>query len=216
MFDDIFNDKIDIISQKQLKDAKLYSTRYDFIQTLKPDIKYLEIGVLAGDFSIEVLGATTVKLAVLVDPFNQIDHNAKEYGRQRWDSANTHFEFVRKRFEKMSNVRIYKEYFNRFCKMYTGKFDFIYIDADNEFEEVYKYLMNAEMLLENDGIIGINDYSIYQECGLVNVKEEIGVVKAVNKFLRSNPEWYVHAFSFNDKLTSDIYLKKSTTNLLFH
>jgi hypothetical protein len=215
MQDDILDDRIDVIPQAQLLNTKVYSTRYEFLKTLSPEIRYLEIGVLAGDFSVEVLAATKIKLAVLVDPFDQIDHNANEYGGPRWESPEAHFDFVKKRFEKIQNVRLYKQYFDKFCEMYSGKFDFIYIDANNSFESVYKYLRDAEKLLNDDGIIGINDYSIYQECGLADVKEEIGVVKAVNKFLRNNLEWYVYAFSFNDKLTSDIYLKKSTTNLLF-
>ena len=141
--------------------------------------------------------------------------NSSQGFRDNFTAIKNNFNFVKKRFEKIQNVRLYKQYFDKFCQMYSGKFDFIYIDANNSFESVYKYLRDAEKLLNDDGIIGINDYSIYQECGLADVKEEIGVVKAVNKFLRNNLEWYVYAFSFNDKLTSDIYLKKSTTNLLF-
>lgn len=214
MQDDILNNRIDVISQAQLQDTKVYSTRYEFLKTLNPGIRYLEVGVLAGDFTVEVLAATKIKLAVLVDPFNEIDHNANEYGGARWELPEENFNFVKKRFEKMQNVRLYKHYFEKFYQMYSGKFDFIYIDANNSFESVYRYLQDAEKLLNDDGIIGINDYSIYQECSLADFKEEIGVVKAVNKFLRNNLEWYVYAFSFNDKLTSDIYLKKSTTNLL--
>jgi len=44
----------------------------------------------------------------------------------------------------------------------------------------------------------------------------MGVVPAINYFLRNNNDRYVYAFTLNDNLTSDIYLKKIIIILLFH
>ena len=62
-------------------------------------------------------------------------------------------------------------------------------------------------ILNDNGIIGFNDYSIYHN----NTKtgEKMGVVPAINQFLRKNPNWHVYAFALNDNLTSDIYLNRS-------
>lgn len=198
----------DIIPQKKLNGAKLYSTRYDFLQTLEKKITFLEVGVLAGDFAISVIEEVIPKVAVLVDPFETIDHFASEYGGSRWGSSDEHYEFVRNRFKYIPSVRIHRKYFERFVETNRNKFNFIYIDACNDYLSVTKYLEESAAIIEDNGIIGINDYSIYENNTESESKERTGLVTAVNDFLRNNPEWIVHAFAFNDSLTSDIYIKK--------
>lgn len=210
-----FDGSLDTILQAQLETAKLYSTRYDFIKTLPQGIKYLEVGVLAGDFSMEVISATNPKLSVLVDYFEEDDHNHHEYGKKRWNDIKDHYDFMVQRFKNVKEVRLYKQPFERFVLMNSSKYDFIYIDANNSYEAVYKYLQEASKLLNNEGIIGINDYCIYENNTFAIDKKEIGVVKAVNKFLRHNFDWRVVGFALNDRLTSDIYIQKTNKDFLF-
>jgi hypothetical protein len=208
IFEHSFYNKPDVIPQEKINGARLYSTRYEFLKTLKKNIKYLEVGVLAGDFSISVIEEASPKIAVLVDTFNTIDYFATEYGGKRWEFPSEHYNFVRHRFKHIPSVRLYRQYFERFVKINHEKFDFIYLDACNDYSSVTNYLKESSIMIEEGGIIGINDYSIYENNTEATSKERIEVVPAVNEFLRNNPEWIVHAFALNDSLTSDIYLTK--------
>jgi len=199
----------DVIPQEKINGAKLYSTRYEFLKTLEKNIKYLEVGVLAGDFSEAVIKEVNPKIAALVDPFQCKDYNASEYGGARWEIVrrNEHFNFVRFRFKGVACVRMYRQYFETFVTTNRQKFNFIYLDACNDYLSVRNYLEKSAEIIEDGGIIGINDYSIYENNTEATTKERIEVVRAVNEFIR-NTDWRVHAFALNDSLTSDIYIKK--------
>jgi hypothetical protein len=210
MIDDRFDHRLNLIPQEKLKNATLYSTRYHFIETLPKNINFLEAGVLAGDFAMKVIEVTQPEFSVLVDPYESIDYFATEYGGKRWADESSHYDFIKQRFKYIKNVKIHKGYFEKLARYirYPSKFDFIYIDACNDYMSVFGYLEAANHLLAPGGIIGINDYSIYENNTESLSKEESGVVMAVNDYLIKNPDFKVHAFAFNDRLTSDIYLIK--------
>ena len=196
-----------MIPQKQLKNAKLYSTRDDFITTLPKKISYLEAGVLAGDFSLQVIEACSPLKVYLVDTFEEIDWRAREFGGARWKEKSENFDFVKKRFENIPEVKLFKTKFKNFCYKNKESFDFVYIDFDTRYLEVIEQLSLGSKILNTDGILGFNDYNIYEND--TTTGQKMGVVPAINEFLYKNPDWYVHAFAFNDNLTSDIYLKRS-------
>jgi hypothetical protein len=208
MIDDRFDHRLNLIPQKKLDQAKLYSTRYHFIETLPKNIRFLEAGVLAGDFAMKVIEVVNPQRSILIDPYESIDYFATEYGGKRWESEKDHFDFITKRFKYIKGVKIYKGYFENIAKSIPLKFDFIYIDACNDYDSVFRYLQEASDMLAPGGIIGVNDYSIYENNTESLSKEESGVVAAVNDYLIKNPDFNVHAFAFNDRLTSDIYIIK--------
>jgi hypothetical protein len=197
----------DLIPQDQIKNATLFSSRYDFIKTLPKKISYLEAGVLAGDFSLKVIETVNPKISYLVEPFFEVDLHAPEYGGPRWEKAEDHYSFILNRFKNIKNVRIYKRTFEDFFKENKqDKIDFIYMDYSTDYPSVQKQLLMGAEILSDDGVLGFNDYNIYFNDTVTG--EKIGVVPAINDFLRNNSNWYVHAFALNDNLTSDIYLKK--------
>ena len=196
-----------MIPQKQLENAKLYSTRYDFIKTLPKGITFLEAGVLAGDFAIEVIRACSPSKSVLIDPYDEIDWHAPEYDAPRWNSKSDHFDFVCKRFENIPNVNLIKDTYHSFCSKNNESFDFLYMDYDVMEISVREQIELSIPRLNKDGILGFNDYNIY--FNETKTGEKMGTVPAINRFLYKNPDWYVYAFALNDNLTSDIYLKRS-------
>lgn len=197
----------DLIPQNQIKDAKLFSSRYDFIKTLPKGISYLEAGILAGDFSIKVIEAINPSISYLVDTFRDNDEHALEYDKPRWQNKEEHYRFVLERFKNVNNVNIVKSTFEEFFHGNNNKkFDFIYMDYDTDLESINKQLKMGSYLLNKNGILGFNDYNIYFNENKNG--EKMGVVPAINYFLRNNNDWYVYAFALNDNLTSDIYLKK--------
>jgi hypothetical protein len=197
----------DLIPQDQIKNATLFSSRYDFIKTLPKEISYLEAGVLAGDFSLKVIETINPKISYLVEPFFEIDWHAPEYGGPRWGKAEDHYSFILNRFKNIKNVKIYKGTFEDFFKENKqDKIDFIYMDYNTDYFSVEKQLLMGAEILSDDGVLGFNDYNIYFNNTVTG--EKMGVVPAINDFLRNNSNWYVYAFALNDNLTSDIYLKK--------
>ena len=197
----------DLIPQDKIKDAILFSSRYDFIKTIPKGISFVEAGVLAGDFALKVIETVNPKISYLVEPYFEIDWHAPEYGGPRWEKPEEHYQYVVNRFNNMNNVEICKMSFeNFFKKNINQKFDFIYMDYNTDFDSVEHQLFMGNKLLADDGILGFNDYNIY--FNNTSTGEKMGVVPAINKFLRNNSDWYVYAFALNDNLTSDIYLKK--------
>lgn len=196
-----------MIPQSQLENAKLYSTRYDFIKTLSKNITFLEAGVLAGDFALNVINTCSPSKSVLIDPYETIDWHAPEYGEPRWANEKEHFPFVKKRFENIPNVNIFKGTYEEFIRVNNDMFDFLYMDYETTYESIYSQIEMSVSRLSFDGILGFNDYNIY--FNNTTTGEKMGVVQAINEFLYKNNDWHVHAFALNDNLTSDIYLKRS-------
>jgi hypothetical protein len=195
-----------MIPQHQLKNATLYSTRYDFIKTLPKGITFLEAGVLAGDFAMRVIEECLPSKSILIDPYKTIDWHAPEYGGKRWDGPDQHFNFVKERFSNMPNVKIFKGKYETFSITNKETFDFLYMDYETSYESIQSQIEISKSKLNPNGILGFNDYNIYEN--ETKTGQKMGVVPAINEFLYDNPEWYVHAFALNDNLTSDIYLKK--------
>ena len=81
------------------------------------------------------------------------------------------------------------------------------MDYCTDYPSIEKQIFMSINILSDNGILGFNDYNIY--FNNTTTGEKMGVVPAINQFLRENPNWYVHAFALNDNLTSDIYLKRS-------
>ena len=75
-------DKINLISQEQLNNAKLYSTKIEFIKHIPKGGHFLEIGTLGGDYAEPLLSAQPSSLDLL-DTFESRDWA----GSDRFDSA---------------------------------------------------------------------------------------------------------------------------------
>jgi hypothetical protein len=63
----------------------------------------------------------------------------------------------------------------------------------------------ASLLIEKDGIIGLNDYLIYD--GIIEDKP-YATFQVVNEFLRYNSNWSVDAIALHALGFYDIYIKK--------
>jgi hypothetical protein len=170
----------------------------------------LEVGVLAGDFAIEVIKKTLASKTILVDPFNTTDEFARQYKVARWDKED-HYRFVKNRFKNMPSVEFYKGTYQSFCmENQSDTFDFIYIDYEHSIKATNEAIRLSMQRLNPGGVLGFNDYCEFANPHAFsdNKVRRNGVVETINYFLRNNKDWYVYAFAFNEALSSDIYLKK--------
>ena len=198
----------DLISQEQLIDTKIYPDRLSFIDTLPKGISYLEVGVLGGDFAIDVIKKISASKAVLVDPYFTEDSFERQYKVKRWSDKKFHYKFVKNRFKNMLNVELYAGTYKFFCSNRPDTFDFIYVDYHQNKEEASYNIFQSIQRLNPGGILGFNDYCRYGSKEADGTISESGIIGPINYFLRNNKDWYVYAFAFNEDMMSDIYLKK--------
>ena len=63
------------------------------------------------------------------------------------------------------------------------------------------------MLVEEGGVIGLNDYLIYD--GIIE-DTPYGTFQTVNEFLHDNPDWEVDAIALHNLGFYDIYIRKGS------
>ena len=199
------------ISQDQLSEAKLYSDRLTFIDTLPKNISFLEVGTLGGDFAVEVIKRVQPSKTTLVDQMWATDDFSRQYGAPRWDKTEDHYPFLKNRFKNTPNIEIYKGTYESFCiENQSDTFDFIYIDYEHSIKATDQAIWLSMQRLNPGGILAFNDYCQFANPYTDSDKEikRYGVIDAINHFLRKNKDWYVYAFAFNEEMASDIYLKR--------
>ena len=207
-----------IINQKQLNSAKIFSTREEYIKSLPDNIKYLEIGVAWGYYSKLVAKEKITSCIHLLDTYDQyhvcwgLRYNNvcscnQEHGN--YDPEN-HEKYIIDLFSKYKNVVTFKGRSETILKSIPYKYDYIYIDSNNDREYITSTLFEASKMIEDGGIIGLNDYLIWDS---VIEDSGYGVVQAVNEFLLKNPDWSVDALALHPLGFYDIYIKKGIMNV---
>lgn len=186
------------ISQDQLNNAKLYTNKEEFAKHIPKGSKILEIGTLAGDYAEVLIKEVKPASIDLVDVFQAYD----------WPDCNrfnktNHFDFVKNRFKNVKNITYHKGYSEKIMPTLNKKFDYIYIDANHDYEHCKADLVNSLALLEDDGIIGFNDYIVDQDHGV-----DYGVIEVVCEFLDENKDWEVIGFALQENMYADIYIKR--------
>lgn len=218
------------ISKNQLKKTNVYSTREDFLlENLKQKSRIAEIGTLAGDFAYHILTEYNPEYLLLVDIFGQEDAGVyvnKSQPEKRF-TAETHKDWVFKRFKKYKNVEVkHSQGFEALSNYHktlsknsswgssNSLFDFIYLDSNHNFTNVLRELLTSEPLIKVGGIIGINDYmlnGIFTE-EIFNNSEwkdvSYGTMQGASFFLDKFPNWHVMSIALNGAGNMDIFLQK--------
>lgn len=189
------------LRQRSLSSVKVFADREDFLMN-KPHINsYLEIGVLAGDYTDLVLKHLKPKDVTLVDTFEC--HDANQLNNQRFNK-DSHYNFILNKY-KDNKFNIIKERFDPnhiHVKMLNKKYDYIYIDADHSKNFMMDVIKFATNNLNKNGIIGINDYMIFDHFD----DEYYGTVQAVNTFLFQDTRWAIKSYVIGAVLHSDVYI----------
>lgn len=191
------NEIFEYIDQKQIADAKLFSDRFTASDIIPKGGLYLEVGVGGGDYAEWSIPIQNPERSDFIDFFDQ---PCVRY--DRWTSEN-HHEYVIEKF-KNKNIQTFRGNSLDILKTLNDKYRYIYLDTNHSFDHVYKELSLASLLLEDNGVIGINDYTHY---GYFE-QEELGCLYAVNLFLKENPKWKVIGFALGYCGYSDIYITK--------
>lgn len=192
------NKKFDYINPKKLINAKVFSDRFDEnVLSILPNYgSYLELGVGGGDYAKWLLDRKNFNTSYFLDFFNE---PCARYGR--WNAEN-HEQYVLDLF-KGKNIKTIAGDINDTIKTIDIKFDYIYIDAAHDYESISNYLFECDKLLNDNGVIGINDYTFW---GWFE-QHEYQCVEAVNNFINNN-QWHVVGYALGYCGYSDIYIKR--------
>ncbi len=155
---------------KEVQSVPREMTKY-VRENLKPPYIGVEIGVLKGENSQNIIDNLQIKKLYLVDPWRVF----KNFSGVIKDNR-IYYEYVVKKFKKNDNVVILKKTSEGATKLIPNNLDFVYIDGNHKYEYVKKDIELYYPKIRNGGIIGGHDYG----------SKFKGVVQAVNEFVEKN------------------------------
>ena len=204
------------ISPNQLKNAKIFSKREYYIETLPYNLKYLEVGVAWGYYSLLVAKEKNPSVIHLQDLYNQehvcwgekyngVCSCSQPHGNY---TSETHEEYIIDLFSEY-NAKTFKGDSRDVLPKISYKYDYIYIDSNNDRDCVTPTLWAASKLVNEGAIIGLNDYLMWD--GIIE-ERAYGVSQAVNEFLDKNQDWEVDAIALHPLGFYDIYIRMCIMN----
>lgn len=150
----------------------------DVVNTLgeKSNLKMLEIGSYNGESTSMFASCGIFKEIHCIEPFSG-NEQANEIFERNWDDVVDDFYNNIKHFD---NIILHKDYsYNIFNKFPDKYFDFIYIDASHNYEDVKRDILM--FLPKTNHLIGGHDYQ----------KNWQGVVIAVNEIFNHPHKTYI-------------------------
>ncbi len=202
------------IRQSQLDHAKLYSSREEYAKHFPANMKWMEIGVAWGYYSDVVCSVAKPRHTVLVDIYNQ-DLKCwtwRKFGECKCDNQThemlytpeTHESYIVEKFSKYPNVETLRGQAPNILPE-ESDYDYIYIDTQNDRYEIREMLKKTNNMVKIGGVIGLNDYIIYD--GVI-MDMPHGTFQSVHEFLYHYPNWIVDAIALHPLGFNDIYLRK--------
>jgi len=204
------------INQSQLMNARIFSSREEYAKSLNDGIRFMELGVAWGYYAEFVAENVKTQSIDLVDYFN-IDLKCwswRKFGECKCEpikhtmdySPKSHHSYIIDKFSKYNNVSIHQGEATTILKTMNKQFDYIYVDLTNDRFTTSTALNLCSNLVPVGGIIGLNDYLIYD--GVIE-DSLYGTFQTVNQFLHRNENWSVDALALHNLGFYDIYLRKN-------
>jgi hypothetical protein len=187
--------------------ARLFADRHAMVEAIGPRAGVItEVGVAAGDFSQFIIDTLHPSRFYALDTFD-MHKNAFIWGRpsselfgQRTQLEHFHARFAQHGAAVEARVGFSAELLGEFDDQ---TFDFIYIDAGHDYENVKRDAQMSARKLKRDGLIVFNDYTIIDVFSL----EGYGVVQAVNELVVAGG-WQVCGFALQHSMFCDIALRR--------
>lgn len=135
----------------------------------KGNLKMMEIGSYRGESTFMWASSGMFKEIICVDPYKGETDNKNEYFDEDWSTVKRDF-WTNIRY--FNNVKLVQDFSYNIIDSYPDNyFDFIYIDASHEYEDVKKDIQISLPKVKHGGLIGGHDYQ----------KPWTGVIKAVDE-----------------------------------
>lgn len=192
--------------QAQLTNAKIFNLRCEYAKTLNKNISYLEVGVGWGHSAQMFIDQTEAISADLLDLYNNAEHVGNP-GLIPELGSMTHEEHIKNKFAAYTNINTIKGDARDILPTLNKKYDFIYLDMEEERFLIRDFLLQCSKLLNDGGVIGLTSYANYNPI----YNKNIGIFQSVNEFLYFNKDWSIDAIALHDLALHDIYIKKNNT-----
>jgi len=151
-----------------------FSTRFLKAQD-KKDLIVVELGVHRASNAHNLLHELDIKKLYLVDAYTQY----KEYLDLPNSDMNKDFEAAEKLLEGFEDkIEWIKEFTNTAIHLIPDDCDFIYIDANHNYEYCKEDLLNYWLKVKKGGILAGHDYE--------KIPKKYGVKKAVDEWIKEN------------------------------
>lgn len=153
---------------------QIFKTRNDFISSLSRNLIMCEIGVFLGEFSKILFDQQPLELH-LIDPFlgNFCSGDKDGLNIKQVNLTQSYLNLINF-YSNTNNVIIHREFSHAILTNFPDHyFDFMYIDADHNYESVKQDLLLCKRKTKIGGIISGHDY---------HALNFPGVYKAVNEF----------------------------------
>ena len=152
-------------------------------------ITAIEIGVLRGENSKEILKNLKIKNLYLVDPWISYEDYSKSEPERTQDSLNIDFKVCRANLKRYLKKIIWiKDYSEKAITSIKEKVDFIYVDGNHEYKYVKKDLNLYWDLLNKGGILSGHDI---QYVGVSNAVLEFAKEKKLEVHFGERRDWWI-------------------------
>lgn len=206
-----------LVEQEQLKNAKIFTNRETYVKTLPQGIRYMEVGVAWGYYTDLVINAANPSSVTLLDKFDQ-DLKCwswRKFGECKCEgmkhvelyTPETHLQYMKDKYKDIKNFETIEADSVYYLPKMAGvnEYDYIYLDITNWRHEIRPTLRAAAKLVPVGGLIGLNDYLIYD--GIIE-DAPYATYQVTNEFLHRNKNWEVDAIALHPLGFYDIYLRK--------
>jgi len=185
-----------------LQNCRVVSDRLALLDYLPKAGAVAEVGVLAGDFSAEILARAQPRQLFLLDSFA-----ADDWSWTNRFKAVDHLAFVSERFKneiRDGRVVVRKGHsWDEIAKLENGSLDWIYIDAGHDYESTHRDLEASRPKVKDGGFIVMNDYTLFDFTQGV----PYGVIHATNEFCITHG-WEMVYFAFQQHMFNDVVIKE--------
>lgn len=177
------------LTARHIKNCKLVEDRYKLLQEIPAHSVCAEVGILKGDFSIEILQTVRPEKLHLID----VDPQSVKIAKVRFKES-IHERVVAVHEQDSSSFLL---------SMPDETFDWIYIDGDHSYEGVKKDLEAAHQKIKPDGLITLNDYIFFGSSDLT----KYGVIEATNEFCLEYDYELIH-LALHGRMYNDVTIRR--------
>ena len=153
-------------------------------------ISGVEVGVDTGSHALQMLGYLNLKKLSLIDPWERYtDHGVDGFPGRDWNQV---YESVKRRMSEHENVEIIREVSVKASKLIEDStLDFVYIDANHEYEHVLEDLRAWYPKLKGDGVLCGDDFGAPSSVGLIRGVTEFAYEHQLLVFSEKEQFWMV-------------------------
>jgi predicted O-methyltransferase YrrM len=178
-------------------------TRIEYLKFLPKNKTIAEIGTFRGEFADDIIKYAIPKKLVLIDCWdvqnkNHIKNNSELVNVNLIKMKRIYLNVIKK-YRNNKNIEIIKSYSKDAFSNLKNKnviFDWVYIDANHTYQNVYQDLSLYSQLIKNNGFISGHDFN-----NILDVKN------AVDRFCE---EFSYKIFYVSDEKIQSYYLKRAS------